>query len=629
MENLKINNTNWTVDTAMSQRTCFFDFNHVRYQALVLNGTPARFYIIDQEQELVFDEIELKDCNAVWALDQKDGDVYFAGTEDGLIYHYDMRMQSLKPLVKVKEGFEYIWDLIIVDKALFIATYHPEGHAKIFRYDLEKQYIETFFTASKAVQYIRGLGYDDQSLYAGMGGIKAEIAKIEIDSKKSEIISFAENLPVMFSKIDIYKNKILARSGEKLHIINASTYEIEKVLDTDGYISEVHDHKFYYKDLEGSFYEYDLKTDENKLRLKRTLSKKPTRGIDILKHSDQTYIQMMTSQCETYCINTETLEINQKDVDITLNQALIQSLEIFDQKLYVGGYMSGLSIYDIDQEAKILNDPNFDQIEGMGSFDKTVYFGTYGHAVIYEYDTRKNKLELCFTVGHHQDRPFVMHQDGAYLYMGTYPAYGQLGGALVKYNPKTKKTWVYPSLIEKQSITGICSTDTHLYISTSIQGGLGSLASDQSAKVAKLNKESLEIEKILTPKLNLKHKIDFIGALVVGPKGDLYGATIEDGLVFVLDPHSLDVKKEVKTQANTYRKPGFRPFHLRFTQNNKLITSSGKRLGIIDLELFNYRQLYEGEVHSFALDEHDTIFFADKKDIYKIESSELYDKNFY
>jgi hypothetical protein len=128
------------------------------------------------------------------------------------------------------------------------------------------------------------------------------------------------------------------------------------------------------------------------------------------------------------------------------------------------------------------------------------------------------------------------------VYIGGYPDYGFLGGAISVYDPKNNEKRVYRHIIQNQSIASLAYIEKFNLIAGggSIRGGTGTHAVEKEAKLMLWDpKEEKKIfESVVVPEAKT------ILSLVVTAEGLLYGIT-DNEKVFVFDPEQREVKKIV------------------------------------------------------------------------------------
>jgi len=190
------------------------------------------------------------------------------------------------------------------------------------------------------------------------------------------------------------------------------------------------------------------------------------------------------------------------------------------------------------------------EIYSMGTLENKLYLCSYPGARISVYDPRRplrfgdmedaNPRDVG-PLGGEQDRPRTMIA-GPYgkVYIGSYPDYGLLGGAISVYDPKKNEKRVYRHIVENQSVASLAYIEklNLLAAGSSVRGGGGTRAIEKEAKLIlwdpKEEKKILEITPITGAKtiLSLAATID----------GTLYGITNNEK-VFIFDPEKREIKK--------------------------------------------------------------------------------------
>jgi hypothetical protein len=190
------------------------------------------------------------------------------------------------------------------------------------------------------------------------------------------------------------------------------------------------------------------------------------------------------------------------------------------------------------------------EIYSMGVLDGKLYLCSYPEARLSVYDPKK---PLAFGIaedsnprdlgpmgeGQYRPRAMVAGPHGK-IYVGGYPDYGLLGGALSVYDPKTNEKRGYRHVIPNQSIAALAYLEKMdlLAAGSSVRGGSGTHAVEKEAKLIlwdpKEEKRVFEIVPVPDARtiLSLASTVD----------GFLYGIT-EKGDVFVFDVEGKKVKK--------------------------------------------------------------------------------------
>ncbi len=190
------------------------------------------------------------------------------------------------------------------------------------------------------------------------------------------------------------------------------------------------------------------------------------------------------------------------------------------------------------------------EIYSMSTLHGKLYLCSYPEARLSVYDPEKplrfgdnedsNPRDLG-PMGAELYRPRVMISGPhGKVYVGGYPDYGLLGGALGVYDPKTNEKRVYRHTVQNQSIASLAYIEKFDLIAagSSILGGSGTHAIEKEAKLIlwdpKEEKKIFEVVPVPEAKI--------IRSLGVAADGILYGITNNEK-VFVFDPGRREVTK--------------------------------------------------------------------------------------
>jgi hypothetical protein len=224
------------------------------------------------------------------------------------------------------------------------------------------------------------------------------------------------------------------------------------------------------------------------------------------------------------------------------------------------------------------------EIYSMGALDSKLYVCSYPGARLSIYDPKKplrfgnkeddNPRDLG-PLGGEQDRPRAMIA-GPYgrVYIGSYPDYGLLGGAISVYDPKKDEKQVYRHILQNQSITSLAYIEKLDLIAagSSVRGGSGTRAIEKEAKLIlwdpKEEKKIFEITPVTGARtiLSLAATID----------GNVYGITNNEK-VFVFDSEKREIKKVFDIE---FKEP--REISLQLGPDGKLYGLSKEAIFFID-----------------------------------------------
>jgi outer membrane protein assembly factor BamB len=225
-----------------------------------------------------------------------------------------------------------------------------------------------------------------------------------------------------------------------------------------------------------------------------------------------------------------------------------------DGRIY-GSSMLPLRLFVYDPQSQSLSNLGqaaqaSGQVYAMGSYDGRLYLCSYPGARLSVYDPKKplqfgdgedaNPRDMG-SLGEGQDRPRAMIA-GLYgkIFIGSYPDYGNHGGAISVYDPKRNERRVYRHIVSNQSIASLVYIEKIDLIAggSSVRGGGGTRAIEKEARLILWDpKEEKKIfEVVPVPEARA------ILSLAATSNGLIYGIT-DNEKVFVFDPERREVRK--------------------------------------------------------------------------------------
>jgi len=225
-----------------------------------------------------------------------------------------------------------------------------------------------------------------------------------------------------------------------------------------------------------------------------------------------------------------------------------------DGKIY-GSSMLPLRLFVYDPRSESLTNLGkasiaTGEVYSMGALDGKLYLCSYPEARLSVYDPSKplrfgdnedaNPRDLGPMGGElYRPRAMVTGPHGN-VYIGGYPDYGLLGGAVSVYDPKKNEKRVYRHIVRNQSIASLAYIDKSDLIAagSSVRGGTGTRAVEKEARLILWDpKEEKKVFEIVPVP-----EVKTILSLAVAVDGMLYGITNNEK-VFVFDPERREVKK--------------------------------------------------------------------------------------
>ncbi|GGF98877.1 hypothetical protein GCM10010912_49560 [Paenibacillus albidus] len=614
----------------------------------VANGAPGTFYAVDAVTGHVNFSEQVPGTTETWAVTVgSDNKVYFSATANQSFWQYDPILQKIT-LIGNNPSNNFVWDLDASSDGLIYGSTYP--NSKVFSYNIANGRFIDLGSMHDKEQYARGAGVTEQYLYVGIGSKKHLIRMDRTTGEKIEIPMPFTGTDDFVHNISPFNGLLYITHGTSLAVADGQTYEvIKKVPNTsleafDGKISppSPYDSKllYYHNKYSHTLWTYNVET--NSVQAVAPEIKLPeigTKAMNWITLPDGSQVLAALYENGQYTLYNPTDDsLITRQVPVVKDGVNIQSLAAGpDGKLYLGGFIDGLSIFDQTNQKYDMQMSNSDsphQIEEIGFLNGKAYFGAYSGARIYRYDASQpyiygalptNNPGLVNTIPEGQDRPYAMASGDNKLFIGTIPGYGSLGGSLTIYD-ETANTWTSTrNVVQDQSIIALAYKNGVVYGGTSIEGGLGSKATATSAKLfkwdvateTKLDEFVPAIPGLTSPRL--------LGGLSFGPDGLLWGgAWGSDGqggqiyAIYALDPDTNEVMKSKLFYPNASGGSPWRAFYLRWGQDGLLYTNIARYVTVIDPISMKSRKLVETQTNLVDLGVDGSIYYASGPNLYKL-----------
>jgi hypothetical protein len=605
-------------------------------QYIAIAGNPAVFYVVNAETgERLFSQ-QIPHSDVIWAMTiGSDNNVYFASTMNGVLYRY-LPEENRMEIVGKNPSANFVWDIKSSnDGKIYGATY---DESKVFEYDIASNSFKDLGTMKEGQKYARGIGVTDKYVYTGIGTVPGVVRYDRATGEKKEIPIPALGQSGIVSEIAIYNGKLFVHFGAKLIVVDEETEQYIRTIAFQSKISPPSPYNpdlIYYK-LQDKLFSYNTETDtveqvENIPPLPAGTAAKAHSWLTL--STGETVLAGMTAFTDSFFFNPETKDYSVHFPDVDAQGATINAIAATDGKVYSGGYQRGLSFYDEKRQAYTYTNFSFHQPEGIHEFTGKIYFGTYTGAKMYRYDpelplrySEYNKANpgLYLDIEEEQDRPYAMTSGDGKLFIGTFPGYGKLGGALTILEEKENadgnvdiESRTFRNVVENQSIFGLAYKDGKVFGGTSIYGGLGIDPVAEEAKMFVFDVEKGEKIAEFTPEISgLNVKIQTIGDLSFGPDGLLWG--LVDGTIFAMDPETYKVVKSKEIYETTFNSSKFRPFYLQWGPDGNLYTTMNRKLTVVNPETLESEQLVEGSVQLMDLGDDGSIYYTIGATLYKM-----------
>lgn len=610
-----------------------------------INGDPARFYAADADTGEVLYTESLPNSDVVWGMTVgSDGNIYFSGTFDGILYRYNVQERTLDKVGK-NPSDAWVWQLkSTLDGKIYGATY---PNAKVFEYDIETETFIDLGTFKEGQEYARGIGVTDEYLYVGIGTTASLHQMNRETGERKEIKLPITDEQTSISNVWEYNGYLFIAYGTSLLTYDIMTEEVvhemywEDLHTFDGLISSpspYDDNIIYFRDKQtGELWTYDMAAKEiQAVEPKIALPGSALKDIRWIKDENgQDVLAMLHHQLEYSIYNPITNELSVSYPEAEMEGLTIQSMEFGpDNLLYIGGYQGSFGIFNPEDNAYILQERDPHQVEGIGFINDKVYLGTYGGARIFEFNPNEafdytdgkntDNPKMVYGIPDEQSRPFTFTSSEDKLFVGTISDYGKLGGSLAQYDVKTD-TWTSKrNIVEDQSIIGLAHDDGIIYGGTTIAGGLGIAPTQDAAKMFTYTISSDTYE-VFSLSFDHMDKPTMIGELSMGPDGLLWGIAFgknneneDSSTIFAMDTGTKEIVKSKEIYVGETNGSNWRPFYMRWDANDNLFTTAGRKLSVISPDTLEVTQILEGNVEIMDIDKDGNIFYANGPNLYKL-----------
>lgn len=563
--------TNSTAITAVSGN----DAKGNAYMYILLQGEPAQLVVFDLFNKKMVDQKALAGSSSSWAIEvDGKGEVWIGGTPSNKLYKYNPNQKKLTDLGKATSGSTSIHDIEVDNNGNVYGSTSYEGG--LFKYSSGK--FQNLGQAASGKTIGRSLAYypETNTMFVGVGANADLIAwNLKTNAKKSilpaqyksatSVYDLDQAGGVLFAKLE-NKNTIL--------MFDAKTYKFKGELKAKsrGVSTLAPNGKDVYFTNDYHLQRIDVQTG------KVTASPKPLQGteavsLDFIKKGSKTYLAGLlgnTGTFFTYDVASEELVVDR----FALPAAGVPIYNLAagpDGTIYTSSYVSEkMGIY-YPQTKTFSSISRVGQVESFATVNGRLFLGIYPAGIISELKASSSPSEL-FTIGNGQNRPVAM--TGAkgtnYLFIGTHPKNGEIGGSLTIYDTIARKHSVRRNIVKDQSVISLTASQSYVYGGTSIFSGKN-LEGKQNAVLFSMKSNS-PTGKIEILPLGIKNP-RMIHALVADAK-KIYG--LSDGHFFSYDPQT----KKTKTVNIVKNTSG------RFNNGSLVIGNDGLIYGTVEGTLF-------------------------------------------
>nr|WP_121269766.1 hypothetical protein [Pedobacter schmidteae] len=511
----------------------------------VQTGSPARLIGYNVTTSNLAVNLPLTGITGSWSITvATDNSVYIASNQ-GILLRYDQDTQTVSTIGKPAATETYLWSLVAGKNGeIFIGTYPG---CRVFRYHPNTGFTDVGSGALiTGENYVRSVEYHEQTdmVYAGIGSHTGLIELNPRNGQKREVLPVADRGLSGF----VYHLKVITgltggdrllatitgtASNNKTLVYNLQTGLFEKNITNalaNTAIKSPIDQKIYFSTA-SSLWSYEI-TQTNPTPVLVSSTKNSLAR----SWSGNQQLSLLTPELKIVDVNVSNGQSTSTNLNIPPLPIQIQTTATAPNgKVWTSGYPIGSNgLYD-PATGTTVNYDGLSQAESISFQGDQVFFGIYGGAKIYRYNsinpwTATNPKLIGSVAG--QDRPFgnVSVPALGKMFFGTVPGYGLLGGSLIEYNSSDDKIISYPNLVQDQSIVSLNYLDSIVIGGTSIWGGLGIQPTQSQAKLFGWNL----VTKLKTFEIIPVTDAKAITALMLGPNGKIWG--MADGTLFIFNP---------------------------------------------------------------------------------------------
>lgn len=537
----------------------------------VSNGNPATFTMVDVTTGEALFSSEIEDTTlGGWILVDDDGMVYFTAR-----HPMSAGLFSFNPETGELTNLE---ERVAGQSVLYSASWGPDGriyfgtypNAKVVAFDPGTGEIQDYGTQTEDAAYVFSLGVVDGEIWAGTGPVP-HLYVIDPDTGDRREIQPPEHVMAntqWFIGIDQRADKALIRLSPRGNydtaVLDLSTGEwseqiIPSVfgsgptnLDADGRT---------YMFSEDVVTSYDTTSGE----LAPTGwadTALPELLADQVGTYDMAVLELPGTEGETlvglstdgdlWTYHLDTAETTFSRAEIEPAPAEAHGLGVGpDGNAYIGAYLSSGSMTQVDSqslELTPLRGPK--QADAIATHGDELIVTSYPGAVVHAGDPEqdwtwgtnpRHVLTLERGEPHFQDRINGVVSIGDRVALGTVPDYGELGGALTLVDTETGEFEFHRNVVPDQSVISLAYADGLIYGGTSVNGGL---SSDPTADSAELFVWDVDAQEVVWSE-PLTDQAGYLAGLSWGADGQLVGAT-SDGVLFEFDPQEREMTWSVR-----------------------------------------------------------------------------------
>lgn len=603
------------------------------------DGRPVSFNVIDIRSGSMLDTIDLPPYTVASSIViGGDDTVYFSvrAPNDGSLWRYRPQTKELTKLATGLVDEQMLRTLIIDGQTIYGSTY---PNAKVYSYDTVSGQVRDYGSLVTDGDYAWGLALVDGKLWVGTGAIPHLKSLDPATGAVTEL-----PLPADAQGADFVNG--IVRHGDLVFVKyspagtrNVGVYDVTTgqwcCADTIGasvglWTKRSLDGRFYYIE-GGTLYAYDVAARQ---RIAIGWAEGPLAG----EIGGTTAIELVELGTPDFPGSTVVgvrdngtlwrYNLTNRTGDVVSSAikgspATIQSIGHGpDGNVYFGAYLSAGVMARVNRKTgrvEQLSGPT--QGDSIIAHKDKIVVGTYPDAGFYagtltdpwQWGTNPSHL---FTLGrgepYEQDRPLAMVSAGRVVAAGTIPNYGELGGALVLFDPTGADFEVHRNVVAEQSITALAYDEGLVFGGTSINGGLSSTPTQTTAElfIWDLRAGQKSWSAPVIPGATIIH------ALAIAPSGLLWGMA-DNGVLFEFDVRTRTVVRSMQTGIKNDNVWG-RLSELYFRKaDGYLYGNAGGKLFRVNPKTFAFEVLVTSGARQSGVDRDGALYFANETNIFR------------
>ena len=627
-----------TPNVRFAEATVLSDGTPVGY--LFNDGEPVSMSMVDLRTGEVLDRHDFTGYSVASAIvvDPTDDMVYLSvrSPNDGTLWSYDPHSHELTRLATRVVGEGMLRSLLIHDGVLYGSTYPS---AKVYSYDLQTGEIRDYGAVAEGVSYAWGFAEVRGRLWVGTGTtpylreVDVETGEVTDLELPADIVDNAD----FVSRVERYDDLVLvgySPAGARsiaLYDLTAEEWCCQDIRSMGSSTEESHDGAFYYIS-GGEVHGFDIAARESfsigwaESGLADALP--GTRSLHLVELGTEEYPGVTLVGIREdgavwlYDLDEGTGEVVETDVEGA--PATIHSMGLGpDGNPYLGAYLSSGVMARVDHATgtvEALDGPG--QADAVAAVGDRLVVGAYPNAQFYVGDLDQHwdwgtnpghVLTIGRDVG--QDRISDLVAAGDLAAAATVPNYGELGGALVLFDPDGTEADVHRDVVPGHSVTALAYRDGLLYGGTSVHGGLDSTPSDTAARLFVWDVADAELvtSTVVDPAAEVVHSLTFDHA------GRLWGMT-DNGTVFEYDVAAHEVARTAATGLTNANVWG-RQSEMYPGPDGLVYGNAGGRLFTLDPQTAELRTFGPTGVRYSAMVADGTLYFADETNVYSLPAA--------